>query len=279
MGALRKGLHGAPVSPVPPGAPPQPQMQQMQQMQQPAKLDKLKELKDMLDAGVLTQDEFDAEKRKVLDAPAIQPMMAQPSVQSVNLWNGPPPPKEFAASWWAMYKPDDGKGKIGPDGRFMAGSEEDDCKNCLFACLCPACASGEVEEWATDGKVPQVVGILRFMCCAMCEVSTVRSLSEGKIWKFHHERGGAWTHLPLLPHPLARSSARALGLPTCAPSSYLPQNPGHLRNKLSLTVRRSKGAGDAGRQGEARERLPNGLPDLPDPVRELRRSSTDHPRR
>ena len=274
MGALRKGLHGAPVSPVPPGAPPQPQMQQMQQ---PAKLDKLKELKDMLDAGVLTQDEFDAEKRKVLDAPAIQPMMAQPSVQSVNLWNGPPPPKEFAASWWAMYKPDDGKGKIGPDGRFMAGSEEDDCKNCLFACLCPACASGEVEEWATDGKVPQVVGILQFMCCAMCEVSTVRGFSDEKIWKFHHERGGAWTHL----RHTCRYSRTRLRVPPRALLACLlaPLPHTFLRNKLSLTVRRSKGAGDAGRQGEALERLPNGLPDLPDPVRELRRSSTDHPRR
>lgn len=39
----------------------------IQQAKQDDKYDKLKKLKELLDAGVLTQDEFDAEKKKILE--------------------------------------------------------------------------------------------------------------------------------------------------------------------------------------------------------------------
>lgn len=69
---------------------PQPQAQPVD------KVAKLKELKELLDTGVLSQEEFDAEKKKVLEVPAteIQPVMAHPGMSNM-LQPGmmrPPPP-------------------------------------------------------------------------------------------------------------------------------------------------------------------------------------------
>ena len=47
---------------------PQPQQQQQAKSDFSTKADKLKDLKSLLDAGVLTQEEFDSEKKKVLNS-------------------------------------------------------------------------------------------------------------------------------------------------------------------------------------------------------------------
>ena len=172
----------------------------------PDKVAKLKDLKELLDAGVLTQEEFEAQKRMTIGAgtrtaqanpvmmqpvqpmqPMMQPMMQPGMIQSP--WVGNPPPKESASTWWGMYKADEGRSKIGPDGRFVPGSEPDDCGNCCFAWHCQPCAAAEVKTWATDGAHPYVFGVLEFMLCTPCELSSTRGLSEEKIWNFHNARG------------------------------------------------------------------------------------------
>ena len=151
----------------------------------------LKGLKELLDGGVLTQEEFDAQKTVILDAQKskITQVAPAPVVGQQPMWAGLPPPNESASSWWGMYKPEEGYSKIGPDGRFTRGSEPDDCGNCAYSFFCAPCAHGEVMEWATDGKVPSCVGLLQFLFCGPCEVQSAREMSEDKIWQIHNQRG------------------------------------------------------------------------------------------
>ena len=165
---------------------------------------KLKELKELLDAGALTQEEFNNEKAKVLGPatvgavpmaqpeiapetvtpvmppPPMQPAMIQPAPW-VQAWVGTPPPKPNAPSWFGMYKPDD-------------------CEAGCHTLCCPACAYGEVMEWATDQPGSQGSHCMTYFFCSMlpCALfaipsmqSDARKASERKIWNFHRTRGGA----------------------------------------------------------------------------------------
>ena len=120
----------------------------------------------------------------------MQPGMMQPGMM-MSPWNGSPPPKDSAPTWFGMYKPDEGWSKIGPDGRFTRGSEGDDCGNCLYSFCCPSCAAGETAEWASDGATPAWCGCLNFACCAPCAAIDVRKQMVQKIYGYHQQRGGA----------------------------------------------------------------------------------------
>ena len=93
----------------------------------------LKGLKELLDGGVLTKEEFDAEKTVILEKSKITQVKPAPVVGQQPMWADLPPPNESASSWWGMYKPEEGSSKIGPDGRFTRGQEPDDCGNCTYA--------------------------------------------------------------------------------------------------------------------------------------------------
>ena len=149
----------------------------------------LKGLKELLDGGVLTQEEFDAQKTVILEKAKSTQVAPAPVVGQQPMWAGLPPPNESASSWWGMYKAEEGYSKIGPDGRFTRGQEPDDCGNCAYAWFCQPCAHAEITEWATDGKVPGSVGFLQYLLCPPCEVASVREMSEEKIWQIHNQRG------------------------------------------------------------------------------------------
>jgi hypothetical protein len=151
----------------------------------------LKGLKELLDGGVLTQEEFDAQKTVILDAQKskITQVAPAPVVGQQPVWAGLPPPNESASSWWGMYLAREGYSKVGPDGRFTQGSEPGDCGNCAYAFFCGPCAHGEVTEWASDGRVSSCVGLLQFLFCGPCEVQSARMMSEDKIWQLHSQRG------------------------------------------------------------------------------------------
>ena len=74
----------------------------------------LKGLKELLDGGVLTQEEFDAQKTVILDAQKskITQVAPAPVVGQQPVWAGLPPPNESASSWWGMYKPEEGYSKM-----------------------------------------------------------------------------------------------------------------------------------------------------------------------
>ena len=137
-----------------------------------------------------------------------QPGMIMGALASI--WNGVPPPKQSASSWFGMYKPDEGRGRLGPDGHFMSGQEPEDCGDCCFASFCAPFAAGELMEWAT-GK-PAWIGCMEFACfgtffLAPCIVVDARKKMEEKIHSFHLERGGALlrvTPISLNPVPRAR---------------------------------------------------------------------------
>ena len=204
---------------------------------------KLNELKSLLDSGVLTQAEFDAQKKLILDAsqsqtqqpivvqspqmpmqPMMQPVMMQPGMMQPGMmqpamvpemWSGGlAPPKEHASNWWSMYKPDEGKGLLGQDGKFHRGQGPNDCGNCLFGFFCIPCAVGEVVDWAFDGQQPGA-----FTCCTACIcpwcypciLGDGRKYSEHKIHGHHAKRGGARISLTFLsPFPAQLALAAPL---------------------------------------------------------------------
>ena len=136
-------------------------------------------------------------------------MTAQPGMMAQSLWVGMPPPKETASTWWGMYKPDEGRGKIGADGRFTRGSDPDDCGNCLFGFFCESCAHGEVMAWATgdenmNGQACVCYALQELLCAGVfssCFVADARKKSEEKIWTFHQQRGGACARTCQRPAP------------------------------------------------------------------------------
>ena len=224
-------------------------------------LTQLKELKELLDGGVLTQEEFDAQKKVILEGSAgikpvqadvavapgtimpvvpnggmmqpgmpgvmqpgmpgmMQPGMMQPGMMS--MWSGLAPPKEHAPSWWQMYKPEEGRGMLGQDGKFMSGQGPDDCGNCLFGFCCVPCALGEVVDWASDGQQPGAVTCLASIlcgCCVPCMLADGRKYSERKIHGYHLARGGARISLAFPPRSLhaSRISSIATMPPPCTP--------------------------------------------------------------
>ena len=178
---------------------------------------KLKELQSLLDSGVLTQAEFDAQKQLILEAsqsqmqspqtpmqPMMQPGMVQPGMVQPNMvpeiWSGRlAPPKEHASNWWRMYTPNGGNSLLGQDGKFMRGQGPNDCGNCLFGFFCVPCAHGEVVEWAQgQGGLGACIGA--FICYPFhsCILSEGRKASEHAIHGYHAARGGARISLTFL---------------------------------------------------------------------------------
>ena len=102
----------------------------------------------------------------------VQTSTAQPVINAVSaLWNGVPPPRPDAGSWFSMYN-------VGVDS----------CNP--YACICCCCTVGETAEWATDGAMPcPVAGVIAYFCCP-CSVCYWRGKIETKIWTFHKNRGG-----------------------------------------------------------------------------------------
>ena len=145
----------------------------------------------------------------------VYPGMVQPNMVP-EMWSGRlAPPKEHAPNWWRMYKPDEGKGLLGQDGKFMRGQGPNDCGNCLFGFFCIPCAHGEVVEWAQgQGGLGACIGTCICPGFYSCILSEGRKASEHAIHGYHAARGGARISLTFLsPFPAQ--------LPLAAPLSSL----------------------------------------------------------
>lgn len=180
-----------------------------------ATMEQLKELKEMLDAGVLTQEEFDAQKKIILadtNKPSAKPNQVAPepppmagsvnnvsgqNTCSVNVmggssggtispWKGPPPPNPGGSNFFDMY--------LTPAAK---------SSNCMEACCCRPCAHAEVTVWAMDSDGNYGLEFAKYCCCpccAPCFITEARKAAEMKIYKFHLAREGDRRH-PLANHP------------------------------------------------------------------------------
>ena len=203
----------------------------------------------MKESGILTEQEFEEQKAKILAAPSvpvapIQPVAAAGMMQpGMSMWSGMAPPKENAPNWWQMYKPDEGRGLLGQDGKYMRGQGPNDCGNCLFGFCCVPCAAGEVADWAADDKSAVLgpitcLGAFFLPFCLPCILSDGRKFSEHKIHGYHRARGGARISLTFPPPFLAQLARKIAPLSSLFNIATMP--PLTPMRPLTQTIRRRR---------------------------------------